>query len=371
MKHRRTWWIAGTALVLMLVFLTSLSAQVSNVAQAQQEQQTADAACTTNTDALAVQVHAALAHHATDAQVEELPHPKRQLPNARVIVATGIGMHVPARGQVIALATALQESGLRNLPGGDRDSIGLFQQRPSQGWGTPAQLRDPLYAATRFYQALLSVPRWQQLPVTVAAQKVQKSAYPNAYARHEQLATALQRALAPTLGSAAVPQNVVQSGSNSPCTQVSAATDPGKIPPSYTIPPNAPLQVRTAITWALKQLGTPYQWGGSCTNPHGSTPAGHCDCSSLVQRAYGVAGVTLPRTTYDQVHQGSPVPAKAPRAGDLLFTRGSVSHPEHVLMAIGHGLAVQAPAPGDVVKVSKITDQGSLLAVRRLVDSHS
>lgn len=66
-----------------------------------------------------------------------------QTANAAVIVAVGAELNVPPRGWVIALATAMQESGLRNLPGGDRDSIGLFQQRPSQGWGTPAQLRDP------------------------------------------------------------------------------------------------------------------------------------------------------------------------------------------------------------------------------------
>jgi len=367
----RTWWIAAAVPALVLLLLTAQAARMARVALAQQERQTGNTACATDTSALVAQIHEALAGHTADVHVNGLPNPSRQLPNARAIVATGIGMHVPARGQVIALATALQESGLRNLTGGDRDSIGLFQQRPSQGWGTPAQLRDPVYAATRFYRALLSVPHWQQLPLTLAAQKVQKSARPRAYARHEQLATALQHALAPTLGAATAPQDAGRSGSAA-CAQTAQAPlpSPGKLPPGYTIPPHTPRQVRAAITWALKQLGTPYQWGGSCTNPHGAAPAGRCDCSSLVQRAYGVAGITLPRTTYDQVNQGQPVPANALRPGDLLFTRGTASRPEHVLMAIGRGLAVQAPAPGDVVKISKISEQGTILAARRIVDGY-
>ncbi|HEY6796544.1 MAG TPA: hypothetical protein VI248_17855, partial [Kineosporiaceae bacterium] len=95
-----------------------------------------------------------------------------QRANAVTILAVGARLGVPPSGQVIALATAMQESSLRNLPSGDRDSIGLFQQRPSAGWGTPAQLRDPAYAAERFYRALLAVPGWQSMPLTDAAQAV-------------------------------------------------------------------------------------------------------------------------------------------------------------------------------------------------------
>ena len=101
-----------------------------------------------------------------------------QLANARVVLTVGAQLGVAARGQVIALATAIQESSLRNLPGGDRDSLGLFQQRPSAGWGTRTQILDPSYAATRFYRALLTVPGWQTMPLTQAAQNVQRSAYP-------------------------------------------------------------------------------------------------------------------------------------------------------------------------------------------------
>ncbi|MBO0870781.1 MAG: M23 family metallopeptidase, partial [Micromonosporaceae bacterium] len=106
----------------------------------------------------------------------------------------------PPRGWVIAVATALQESSLHNLgnlgPHNDHDSLGLFQQRPSQGWGTPAQVMDPAYASRRFYQKLLTVPGWQSLPLTEAAQAVQRSAFPDAYAKHEPLATLIVNTLA-------------------------------------------------------------------------------------------------------------------------------------------------------------------------------
>ena len=108
----------------------------------------------------------------------------QQLANAAVIVQVGQEMGVPERGQRIALATAMQESALRNLDVGDRDSLGLFQQRPSQGWGTPAQVRDPRYAAGKFYAALLRVRNWVELPMWQAAQAVQRSAYPTAYDKY-------------------------------------------------------------------------------------------------------------------------------------------------------------------------------------------
>jgi peptidoglycan DL-endopeptidase CwlO len=108
-----------------------------------------------------------------------------QMANAATIVAVGREMGVPQRGWTVALATAMQESTLKNLDYGDRDSLGLFQQRPSMGWGTPAQVRDPRYAARKFYDGLLKVPGWQSMPVTVAAQTVQRSGFPGAYAKWE------------------------------------------------------------------------------------------------------------------------------------------------------------------------------------------
>jgi hypothetical protein len=123
------------------------------------------------------------------------PYGPDQIRNAAVILAVGDQFGVGTQGEVIAIATAMQESGLVNVDYGDRDSLGLFQQRPSQGWGTPAQVRDPVYAATRFYRALIAVPGWQSLPVTVAAQRVQRSGFPLAYAKHEALARAIVGAI--------------------------------------------------------------------------------------------------------------------------------------------------------------------------------
>jgi murein DD-endopeptidase MepM/ murein hydrolase activator NlpD len=112
-----------------------------------------------------------------------------QLGNAKVIVQTGATLKVPTRGLVVAVATAMQESTLHNYDHGDRDSVGLFQQRPSQGWGTRAQVMDPVYSSTQFYRHLVKVDGWQRMPLTVAAQAVQRSAFPDAYAKWESLAT--------------------------------------------------------------------------------------------------------------------------------------------------------------------------------------
>lgn len=112
-----------------------------------------------------------------------------QIGNARKIFdARG---DLPPRAAIVALATAMQESQLKNINYGDRDSVGLFQQRPSQGWGTVAQIMDPTYSATKFYAGLRAVAGWEQMPVTVAAQTVQRSAFPSAYAKHEPVAASL------------------------------------------------------------------------------------------------------------------------------------------------------------------------------------
>ncbi|PZH00262.1 heavy metal transporter [Streptomyces sp. NTH33] len=118
-----------------------------------------------------------------------------QAVNAATIAAVGTGRGMPERAVTIALATALQESALRNIDYGDRDSLGLFQQRPSQGWGTPEEIMDPVYSAGIFYDHLAKVPGYTRLPLTVAAQRVQLSGFPQAYAKHEPDATLLAAAL--------------------------------------------------------------------------------------------------------------------------------------------------------------------------------
>jgi hypothetical protein len=118
-----------------------------------------------------------------------------QAENASTISAVAVRRGLPARAASIALATAFQESKLRNLDHGDRDSVGLFQQRPSQGWGTAAQIRDPYYAANKFYDELQKVHGYQQMRITEAAQKVQRSGFPEAYEDHATDARALASAL--------------------------------------------------------------------------------------------------------------------------------------------------------------------------------
>ncbi|GGX90208.1 hypothetical protein [Streptomyces hiroshimensis] len=118
-----------------------------------------------------------------------------QAVNAATISAVGSERGLPERAVTIALATAMQESGLRNIHHGDRDSLGLFQQRPTQGWGSAQQITDPVYAAGKFYDHLVEVPGYSRLPLTVAAQKVQRSGFPQAYAKHEPDASLLSSAL--------------------------------------------------------------------------------------------------------------------------------------------------------------------------------
>ncbi|MEU5548254.1 MULTISPECIES: M23 family metallopeptidase [unclassified Micromonospora] len=134
---------------------------------------------------------------------------ERQMRNAAAIIKVGQDMKVPARGWVVAVATAMQESRLLNLAnrtvaesndipnegvGADHDSVGLFQQRAS--WGSVRQRMNPAYASRKFYEKLVDVPDWEKLPLTVAAQRVQISAFPDAYAKHEELASRIVDALA-------------------------------------------------------------------------------------------------------------------------------------------------------------------------------
>ncbi|MFJ8952285.1 heavy metal transporter [Streptomyces sp. NPDC102381] len=118
-----------------------------------------------------------------------------QAVNAATIAAVGTSRGMPERAVTIALATALQESGLRNIEHGDRDSLGLFQQRPTKGWGTADQIMDPAYASERFYAHLAKIPGYSRLPLTAAAQRVQLSGFPQAYAKHEPDATLLAASL--------------------------------------------------------------------------------------------------------------------------------------------------------------------------------
>ena len=112
-----------------------------------------------------------------------------QMSNAKAIVSAGQAMGLPPRAWIIAVATSLQESNLKNVgnlgANNDHDSLGLFQQRPSSGWGSADQIQNPIYSATAFYKGLVGIGGWEKMPLTQAAQTVQVSAYPDHYAKHE------------------------------------------------------------------------------------------------------------------------------------------------------------------------------------------
>ncbi|MEU2897584.1 heavy metal transporter [Streptomyces sp. NPDC001273] len=152
--------------------------------------------------------------------------------NAATITAVGTARDLPERAVTIALATALQESTLRNIDFGDRDSLGLFQQRPSQGWGTPKEIMDPSYAADKFYEHLEEVPGYTRLPLTVAAQRVQRSGFPQAYAKHEPdaalLAAALTGRSAATLTCEGRPGTARAAGADADAVRAALARDFGR-----------------------------------------------------------------------------------------------------------------------------------------------
>jgi hypothetical protein len=152
-------------------------------------QQAADAVAAAVAPAPAAPSDAELHPVAVTADQQTFTPTAEQMSNAKAIVNAGKALNLPPRAWTIAIATSLQETGLKNLgdlgANNDHDSLGLFQQRPSSGWGTPDQVMDPTYAATAFYKGLVQVPGWQSIPLTDAAQAVQVSAFPDHYAKHE------------------------------------------------------------------------------------------------------------------------------------------------------------------------------------------
>ncbi|GAA5188502.1 C40 family peptidase [Rugosimonospora acidiphila] len=279
-----------------------------------------------------------------------------QLANAATIVST-VKSLLPDTpyAATVALATAMQESSLtNNLQQVDHDSIGLFQQRVSiYGEATAA---DPVKSTTAFIKRLVKVPNWQVEPLSVAAQAVQVSANPNAYAQWQGLAEDLTSKLWP--------------GAATTCSDSDGSISTGLtgIPKGF-VPPSQAQQL-AVIDFAMEQLGKPYQWGGSGPDKW--------DCSGLVQAAWAQAGVALPRTTAGQVSVGVDVPSlQVMEPGDLIFipgSDGSISNPGHVGMYAGDANGVQyliqAPHTGAVVDMEKVSDWvGEIAAIRRPVVS--
>ncbi len=254
-----------------------------------------------------------------------------QVDNAALIVAVGIRMGVPGRGWVIAVATAMRESGLRNLPNlgarNDHDSLGLFQQRPSQGWGTPTQILDRTYAATRFYQHLLTVPGWQQLPLTVAAQDVQHSAYPDAYTPWEAPATTLVTTLTGHTPPASCTPGVSAQGWVAPVTgPVTRGYRPTARPPRDGVTIAAPTgtPIRAAAAGTVTAVGcdahVPIGFPVPCDTPGSLTVSGLGWYVTVTHPG----GVT---TTYGNQHQHPFVTVgDQVTAGEVIGVTGASGH---------------------------------------------
>ncbi|WP_327359812.1 C40 family peptidase [Streptomyces sp. NBC_01304] len=247
-----------------------------------------------------------------------------QKANAEVIIEVGSAMGISPKGQVVAIATAMQESGLRNINYGDRDSIGLFQQRPSQGWGSQAQIMNPRYSASKFYNSLVKVNNWQNMAVTDAAQAVQRSGFPDAYAKHEATASQIVTSAYASKSGGGGGGGVQQINASSGCI-------PQPNPASY--------KTRGYVSKAMSQVGKPYVWGG--TGPNGF------DCSGLIVWAWRQEGYQLKVRTSQQMYDAAvPVRRGQEKPGDLIFTEFEAGGPAHVMIVVERGLALEAPRTG-------------------------
>ena len=244
-----------------------------------------------------------------------------QQSNVSLIISIGKQHNLPALAWQVAIQAGMQESHLTNLPGGDRDSAGIFQMRPSQGWGTYAQVTDPTYEVNKFFSVLTAIPNWQSERPGDAAQAVERSAFPLAYNKWEAMAAFLV-------------QHIGQVADPTGC-----GGGTGNLLPAPTA------AAGTAIAFALAQIGKPYVWGA--TGPLAF------DCSGLMLRAYQAAGINLPRVSSDQYHAGALLPVRNAQPGDLMFLAYDPNDPatiHHVFMYLGNNQIVEAPFTGQDVR---------------------
>lgn len=302
---------------------------------------------------------------------------QQQLTRAATIIAVGKTDQIPARGQLIAIMTALTESTIRVLSntsaypesgsipndgnGGDHDSVGLFQQRPAAGWGTVQHLMDPTWSSRAFYggttgpnhgspRGLLDIDGWQTMDPGAAAQAVQVSAYPDRYAVNQPVAEKILS----TLSGASLSRDLA-------CVQ-----------PADDLPANLPANLPAGYAGALikaasSQLGKPYVWGGG--DFYGPTGGGF-DCSGLVLYASYQASdgrIRLPHYTGDQIRLGLGIPFGRKLPGDLIFfSYPGAGGPHHVAIYVGGDKILHAPHTGDVVRYGTIGEfTGQTLTVRR------
>lgn len=253
------------------------------------------------------------------------------------IITLGRQRQLPPRAWQIALQAGKTESGLRNLAYGDRDSLGIFQMRPSMGWGNRQQLQDVNYQIHTFYDALQDIPRWHQLRPGDAAQRVERSAFPMRYHQHEGWARAVLR------------QAGVEGQALTGCAPQGPEAGGGAV-------------AARAIDYARAQIGKEYVWGAEGPDTF--------DCSGLTMAAYQHAGVSIPRTSAQQYHAGQHIPLDQAQRGDLLFWANSQGRPQpeaihHVGIYLGNNRVLHAPQPGETVEETAMWRDGIMpMAVR-------
>ena len=271
---------------------------------------------------------------------------------ARTIYMTGKQRGASDRDIQIALMTAFQESGMRNINYGDRDSVGVFQQRTSQGWGSVAQIMDPTYSTNKFFDSLLKLNGRDKMALTQAAQAVQRSAFPNAYAKHEGKAANILQAF----------NSVGQSQARAPQQQVNSQ---GQEQTSGVA--KAPTGVRQQLlNTAFGMLGIPYAWGGGGIGNRssrgiglGTTNVVGVDCSGLTSYVYGTLGIKLPRKSDAQYASGVRTSIANAKPGDLVgWGKGG-----HVAIYIGNGQILHSPRPGQKVQIRNIFKGENVFAV--------
>lgn len=259
-----------------------------------------------------------------------------QAHNAAVVVSTALANSAEnLLTAQIAVMVANTESGLRNLgPGAGRaDSLGLFQQRVSQGWGSASQEMDPAQSTVMFVRRLVAVPGLGSIAPWDAAQQVQRSVFTDASNYQANWSKAV-----------AVVSTVVSNGSTEGgCGQgvpggLAGPDSSHGLPPGYVIPSGTSPAHAASVAFALGQLGKPYLWGAA--------GPGSYDCSGLTQAAWAAGGVTLLHYTADQQHEGQPVVPGLAVPGDLVLVPGSdppgPGLPGHVGLYLGDGLVLSA-----------------------------
>ena len=268
-----------------------------------------------------------------------------QSSNAAIVVATAASASgESAQAEQVALMVALTESHLHNdgPRAGNDGSLGLFQQRSADGWGTAAQELNPADATAMFVQHLIDLPGWQAMAPWLAAQAVQRSAFSGGlnYANNWAAAGAVL---------ASITANFTAGGcGGGPAGGMVGPASSYGLPTGYTIPASATTAERLVLTYALSKLGSPYVWGAA-----GPTSF---DCSGLTMMAWRQAGVSLEHYTVSQMHEGLAVSPAAVLPGDLVLTPGVDSPgpglPGHVGIYLGDGLVESAvdPQVGTVVQ---------------------